>query len=79
MRCLRWCVRAKRHAVDSYSQSILRSGEARIVGHVRQRPALRHDDVSPEVFDAFQAAPSRGAFFNQEIRDRYTFREKPRR
>jgi hypothetical protein len=38
-----------------------------------------YDDVPPEVFDAFQAAPSRGAFFNQEIRDRYTFREKPRR
>jgi hypothetical protein len=23
-----------------------------------------YDDVPPEVFDAFQAAPSRGAFFN---------------
>jgi hypothetical protein len=36
-------------------------------------------EVSPEVFDAFQAAPSRGAFFNQEIRDRYGFREVERK
>jgi len=28
---------------------------------------------------AFKAAPSRGAFFNHEIRDRYTFREVTRR
>jgi hypothetical protein len=35
-----------------------------------------YDNVPREVFDAFQAAPSRGAFFNQEIRDRYAFREK---
>ena len=32
-------------------------------------------DVPPDVFDAFQVASSRGAFFNHEIRDRYRFRE----
>jgi hypothetical protein len=32
-------------------------------------------EVPPEVFDAFNTAPSRGAFFNYEIRDRYAFRE----
>jgi KTSC domain len=32
-------------------------------------------DVPPDVFDAFKTASSRGAFFNQEIRDRYAFRE----
>jgi hypothetical protein len=35
-------------------------------------------DVPPEVFDAFTTAPSRGAFFNHEIRDRYAFREVTR-
>jgi hypothetical protein len=32
-------------------------------------------DVPPAVFDAFRTAPSRGAFFNREIRDRYEFDE----
>ena len=31
--------------------------------------------VPQAVFDAFKAAPSRGAFFNREIRDRYAYRE----
>jgi hypothetical protein len=35
-------------------------------------------DVPPEVFDAFNTAPSRGAFFNHEIRDRYAFHELTR-
>jgi hypothetical protein len=34
--------------------------------------------VPPAVFDAFRTAPSRGAFFNREIRDRYAYREIPR-
>lgn len=37
-----------------------------------------YDDIPPEVFDAFKTAPSRGAFFNHEIRDRYRFREVTR-
>jgi hypothetical protein len=37
-----------------------------------------HADVPPDVFDAFKTAPSRGAFFNHEIRDRYAFREVTR-
>jgi hypothetical protein len=37
-----------------------------------------YDDVSQNVFDAFKTAPSRGAFFNQEIRDKYGFREVTR-
>lgn len=32
-------------------------------------------DVAPELFTAFSHAPSRGAFFNQEVRDRYAYRE----
>jgi KTSC domain len=36
-------------------------------------------DVPPDVFDAFKVAPSRGAFFNHEIRDRYEFREVARK
>jgi hypothetical protein len=32
-------------------------------------------DVPLEVFEAFNAAGSRGAFFNREIRDRYPYRE----
>ena len=36
-----------------------------------------YDDVPPAVFDAFEQAPSRGGFFNHEIRDRYRFREVP--
>lgn len=37
-----------------------------------------YDDVPSEIFDAFKTAPSRGAFFNHEIRDRYPFREATR-
>jgi hypothetical protein len=36
-------------------------------------------DVPLEVFEAFNTAESRGAFFNGEIRDRYPCREIPRR
>jgi hypothetical protein len=32
-------------------------------------------EVPSDVFDAFKTAPSRGAFFNREIRDRYAVRE----
>jgi KTSC domain len=31
--------------------------------------------VPQDVADAFKAAFSRGAFFNREIRDRYSYRE----
>jgi hypothetical protein len=31
--------------------------------------------VSSDVVSAFRNAPSKGAFFNQRIRDRYRFRE----
>jgi hypothetical protein len=35
-------------------------------------------DVPLDVFEAFKTAPSRGAFFNREIRDRYACREVKR-
>jgi hypothetical protein len=35
----------------------------------------RYEDVEPELFAAFRHAPSRGAFFNREVRDRYASRE----
>jgi hypothetical protein len=38
-----------------------------------------YTEVPADVFDAFKTAPSRGAFFNHEIRDRYAFREVARR
>ena len=31
--------------------------------------------VPAEIFDEFRKAPSKGAFFNAAIRDRYPFRE----
>ncbi len=31
--------------------------------------------VPRDLFDAFAAAPSKGTFFNREIRDRYPYRE----
>jgi hypothetical protein len=34
--------------------------------------------VPSDVFEAFTTASSRGAFFNEEIRDRYPFREVTR-
>ena len=37
-----------------------------------------YEHVSPDVFDAFKAAFSKGAFFNREIRDRYAYREVAR-
>lgn len=30
-------------------------------------------DVPPQIYAALRAAPSRGAFFNERIRDRYAF------
>jgi hypothetical protein len=36
-------------------------------------------EVPAEVFEAFENAPSRGAFFNREIRDRYDYREARRK
>lgn len=38
-----------------------------------------YEDVPPDVHDAFQVAPSKGGFFNAEIRDRYAFHEVKRR
>jgi len=35
-------------------------------------------EVPLEIFDAFNTAESRGAFFNREIRDRYAYREVTR-
>lgn len=37
-----------------------------------------YEDVPPEVHAAFQAAPSRGRFFNTQIRDRYRYQEVKR-
>ncbi len=37
-----------------------------------------YDDVAPDVFTAFSTAPSKGAFFNREIRDAYDYRELER-
>jgi len=34
-----------------------------------------YEDVPPEVYAAFAAASSKGAFFNAEIRDTYYMRE----
>jgi hypothetical protein len=33
-------------------------------------------DVPPKVYDAFLKADSKGEFFNEEIRDQYTFAPK---
>ena len=37
-----------------------------------------YSDVPSGVFDALRIAPSRGAFFNHDIRDSYEFREVTR-
>jgi hypothetical protein len=37
-----------------------------------------YTDVPTDVYEAFKNAPSRGAFFNHEIRDRYDYREVKR-
>lgn len=34
-----------------------------------------YEDVPPELAAAFKEVRSKGTFFNQEIRDRYAFRE----
>jgi hypothetical protein len=33
-----------------------------------------YEDVEPETYAAFKAAPSKGRFFNESLRDRYPFR-----
>jgi len=35
----------------------------------------RYLNVSPDVHESLQAAPSKGAFFNAEIKDKYKFRD----
>ena len=37
-----------------------------------------YEDVPPQVSAAFRSAFSKGTFFNDEIRDRYAFREVTR-
>ncbi len=37
-----------------------------------------YENVPPHVHAAFQSAPSKGRFFNAEIRDRYAYREVKR-
>ncbi|RWA79788.1 KTSC domain-containing protein [Mesorhizobium sp.] len=32
-----------------------------------------YDEVEPETYAAFKAAPSKGRFFNEFVRDRYRF------
>jgi lysyl-tRNA synthetase class 2 len=34
-----------------------------------------YEDVPPEVYRAFRASSSKGAFFNSRIRDQYRYRE----
>jgi lysyl-tRNA synthetase class 2 len=36
-----------------------------------------YHDVPPDVFDALQAAFSKGEFFNAQIRDRFAFTRDP--
>lgn len=38
-----------------------------------------YESVPPEVFTAFATAPSKGTYFNSEIRDAYDYRELQRR
>ena len=35
-----------------------------------------YEDVPPDIAAALKAAPSRGEYFNDHIRDRYTFRRR---
>ncbi len=35
----------------------------------------RYFDVPPDEVDAFRSAPSKGSYFNRNIRDHYRFRE----
>ena len=39
----------------------------------------RYANVSPDVYTAFSTAPSKGTFFNSEIRDAYEYQELERR
>lgn len=37
--------------------------------------AYVYEDVPRETYDAFLAAPSKGAFYNAQVRDEFYFRE----
>ena len=41
----------------------------------RRRRSYVYEGVPPEDYAALMAAPSKGAWFNAHIRDRYPFRE----
>ena len=47
-----------------------RAGGAGAAGSLHDRPPLPDEDVSPELYERFVAAPSKGHFFYAEIRDR---------
>ncbi|HWA92033.1 MAG TPA: KTSC domain-containing protein [Rhizomicrobium sp.] len=40
-----------------------------------RRRSYVYDGVPPKTYEALMAAPSKGAWFNAHIRDRYPFRE----
>src|SRR3954468_17161357 len=52
------------------------TGELRVTFTSGRRYA--YAQVPPEVHEAFSAAPSRGAFFNYRVRDRFACRELTR-
>jgi hypothetical protein len=53
------------------------TGKRLLVTFVTGRKYI-YEDVPPDVHAAFRAAPSKGRFFNTEIRDRYAYQEVKR-
>jgi KTSC domain-containing protein len=63
------------HVIECYRRFRRRPESEELTVVFRSGRVYVYRQVSEEVFLALKAAPSKGAFFNRRIRDRYPFAE----
>ncbi|WP_306462664.1 MULTISPECIES: KTSC domain-containing protein [unclassified Mesorhizobium] len=65
--------RGARHAFHRHPEHLLRPGDVLSVWFVPSGDRYDYEQVEPETHAAFKAARSKGRFFNEFVRDRYSF------